>query len=298
MNSGSFGDNMASFMGGLTGEIIKRKDEERQRKMQDEDAQLKVGLNLFSEMVSQPEKYSNDQLHTFAAMLDKNHKLKDVLGGDIHTEVGKLVSEREKTYRHYKLDESMTNMAPGSLGSYSPEYLQKLAIESDRRKYESIGRNNELNFKGLMAAQEQQSAHTKQISDMEVARIKAMYDSQDAIRKQQSDAFQRDQDRKSREYGYQLRAQPRQPAPADIERRVDATFNAMLRNDPSMISKTIDEKLSMRKDIKDMLSGIPRTPPPKKELFDRSILDALGIPGNTTTTTTPSVTTTTNPYRW
>lgn len=166
MAEGTFGDNIAGFLQGLTGEILKRKDEERALKQRDEDIQLQTGLNLFNEMMSNPDKYDDTSIRLFADMLGKNHRLEKVIGQPIQSAISPMLAERAKAYEQFSQNKNLKSLVGDNLPSYSPAELKKYAPMAAQMDMESRQRAADLEYKT-----QQELAR----SDAETARQKNEY---------------------------------------------------------------------------------------------------------------------------
>jgi hypothetical protein len=98
-DNGSFGSNFANFLTGMTGEIYKRQAEEQAIKQKDEDSALQLNLNLFSNMLSHPGQFNEQQIRQHADMVAKNPRMGRIVGKDYQNQITPLLQATQEAYR-------------------------------------------------------------------------------------------------------------------------------------------------------------------------------------------------------
>lgn len=116
---GSFADNMGSFMTGLTGKILQEKETQDKIKIDNDKAALGMKLNLFGDMLGNPDKYSANDLQLMGSTILKDHKLPQVFPG-AEEYVQQLIQGRQNDVKTYKDNENLKQMFPGDPNSLSP----------------------------------------------------------------------------------------------------------------------------------------------------------------------------------
>jgi hypothetical protein len=125
MPQGDFGDNLASFVQGATGEIFRRKEEQRQLKQNQEDSALKLKLNLFGSMLNDPDNYTDEHLRTFANLIDKDHKISQLIGQNVQDAINPILAQRQQLYANAQQNQALQQMLPGGVEGYSPRDIKQ-----------------------------------------------------------------------------------------------------------------------------------------------------------------------------
>jgi hypothetical protein len=99
VNDGSFGSNFASFLSGMTGEIYKRQVEEQQTKQRDEDAALKLDLDIFSNLLQHPGQFNEQQIRQHVDRAAKNPRISRIVGKDYQNQITPLLQATQEAYR-------------------------------------------------------------------------------------------------------------------------------------------------------------------------------------------------------
>ena len=311
MAEGMFGDNMAGFLQGLTGEILKRKDEERAIKQQEEDLQLRTGLNLFQEMMSNPDKYDDTSIRLFADMLGKNHRLEKVIGQPINSAISPLLANRAKMYEQFQQNKGLASLLGPDLTAYSPYEVKKHIPIAAQAEIDARNRTADMEYKvnkdkaendantamllnkhamGEIARQQEEAARLKEREMMiqgqkDVAGIRSATDIQEAnIRQSQMEG--------------KMEQAFRDAAMRAASKRLEMDKRNMLFGQ-SMSPEEEARKLNEYfKQSYSHLRGLPyEIPEDKEDPISSRADDILGTLAGPTNTTTSTPTTTTFPRR-